>query len=422
MTLTINRRRVVAGLGLGVAAATIAMPSIVRGATTKITYWAWSEHIRGANALYPRFRELHPDIEVDIVNLNPQEIQDKLLIAMATGVGAPDVGLIIESRFPTYPPTGGLADVTEHLEGLQEQYAPRLWERLFHDGRAYGIPYINNSAVMFYRRDILERIGLSAAPDTWPDWIEAGKKVRALGDGIYMHQVSPGVPGNGPLNGYMESAGVQYFDAEGKTVKQNAKAAETLKFYNDLVKEHDIAFLVRHNSPEHFVAVKEGKLAALHSGNWGLDRLEQEAPDDAGKWSVAPWPRWSADAPAWTGTWGGSVLSIPRSGRNIDAAVEWAKFLGTNVDTQVGLWLNSYGFPTNLLAQQDPRMGEINPYLGTSMYTASLAPRETQYMNLVPDWPRVQVAMGRELDLMFGGKAPDQAWADFEAEMTSFYG
>ncbi|WP_333834824.1 ABC transporter substrate-binding protein [Rubrimonas sp.] len=419
----IDRRQVVRGLGAGVAATALGAPYIAKAATTKIVYWAWSEHVRGANALYPMFREMHPDIEVDIVNLNPQEIQDKILIAMATGVGAPDVGLIIEARFPTYPPTGGLADVTDHIAGLEDQYEPRLWERLHYNGRAFGMPYINNSAVMFYRRDIMERIGLSAPPDTWPEWIEAGRRVRALGEDIYMHQVSAGVPGNGPLMAYMESAGVQYFGQDGRTIRNNEKATQQLKFYHDIVHEHDIALLVRHNSPEHFVAIKTGKLAALHSGNWGLDRLEQEAADDFGKWGAAPWPRWSADAPPWTGTWGGSVLSIPRSGRNVDAAIEWAKFLGTNVEAQVGLWLNSYGYPANLRARQDPRLREINPFLGESMYESSLAPRETQYMNLVPDWPRIQVAMGRELDLMLGsGKAPERAWADFEAEMIGFYG
>jgi hypothetical protein len=57
------------------------------------------------------------------------------------------------------------------------------------------------------------------------------------------------------------------------------------------------------------------------------------------------------------------------------------------------------------------------------MYEASLKPRETRYFTLVPDWPRVQVAMGRQLDLMFKGDVtPEKAWADFEAEMVSFTG
>lgn len=422
MRTGIDRRGLIKGAGAALAAGTVAMPYVARGATAKITYWAWSEHVRGAKAVYPRFRELNPDIEVDIVNLNPQEIQDKILIAMATGTGAPDVGLIIENRFATYPPTGGLLDVTDAIGGLEKQYAPRLWSRLFHEGRAYGVPFMTSAALMFYRRDTFERAGIKAPIDTWPEWIEAGKKVRALGD-VYMHQVSAGVPGYGPLTAYFESKDAQIFDENGKTIRNNAKAAEQLKFYYDLVGTHDISLLVRHNSPEHFVAIKTGKLAALHSAAWGLDRLEQEAPDDKGKWGVMPWPRWSADAPAWTGTWGGSVLAIPKAGKNHEAALKWAMFLGTDPDTQVNIWLNSYNFPTNLEAQADPRLKDIQPYLNQSMYVDAMAPREVQYFNLVPDWPRIQVAMGRELDLMFAkSKTPEQAWADFEAEMVSVYG
>jgi lactose/L-arabinose transport system substrate-binding protein len=124
-----------------------------------------------------------------------------------------------------------------------------------------------------------------------------------------------------------------------------------------------------------------------------------------------------------TGTWGGSVLAIPRSGKNLNAAVAWAKFLGTNVDAQVGLWQSSYGYPTNTVAQKDPRLLEPQPYLGQSMYEASLKNRDTRYFTLIQDWPRVQVAMGRQLDIMFkGDRTPEQCWADFEAEMIAFTG
>lgn len=406
-------------------AATLATPFVVRAqAPTRITYWCWSEHARGARAVLPRFREMNPDIDVNIVNLNPQEIQDKVLIAMATGTGAPDVALIIESRFPTYPPTGGLLDVSEAIAPSKADVEPRLWDRLHHQGRAYGVPYINNAAVIFVRRDILARVGATAPVDTWPEWLEVGRKLRALDGNVYLQQVSAGVPGFGPLAAYLESAGVQIFDEAGRTVRGNRRAAEQLRFYFELGKpDGGVALLVRHNSPEHFVAIKTGRIAALHSGNWGLDRLEQEAPDDRGKWGVMAWPRWSASAPPWTGTWGGSVLAIPRRGRNIPAAVKWAVYLGTDTEAQVGLWQNGYGFPTSLKARQDPRIAAPQPYLGQSMYLDSLKPRATRYFNLVRDWPRVQVAIGRELDLMFAGrKTPEQAWTDFEAEMVSLYG
>ncbi|MFN8926443.1 MAG: extracellular solute-binding protein [Rhodospirillales bacterium] len=422
---TIRRRTVIAAGAAGAATAWLAgrAPAYAQGRTTKITYWCWSEHARGANAVYPKFREANPDVEVEIINLNPQEIQDKILVAMATGVGAPDVGLIIESRFPSYPSTGGLADVTEHVAPREGDFSPRLRSRLKYRDRYFGLPYIQNAAVMFYRADYFAEKGYGGPIDTWPEWIEAGKRIRDKGRNIFMNQVSPGAVGFGPLVGYLESAGVQIFDEAGKTVKSNRKGAETLRFYFDLVRTHDISLLVTHNSPEHFVAIKEGRLAALHSGNWGLDRLETEAKADQGKWKVQAWPRWSKDAPAVTGTWGGSVLVIPRANRNQAAALKWANFLSSNVDGQVGLWQNGYGFPTSLKAQQDPRLRQPQSFLGQSMYEASLANREVNYLNLVPDWPRVQIEIGRQMDAMFQGqKTPEQAWSDFEAAMVRQYG
>lgn len=398
-------------------------PAIAQGRTTRITYWCWSEHARGARAVYPRFREMHPDVEVEISNLNPQEIQDKILVAMATGVGAPDVGLLIESRYPSYPPTGGLLDVTQHVQPREADFAQRLRNRIKHNNRYYGFPYIQNAAVMFYRADYFAEKGYNVPIETWPEWIEAGRRIRDRQRNIYMHQISPGAVGFANLTGYLESYNAQIFGEDGKTVRNNEAARTVMRAYYDFVRTHEISLLVTHNTPEHFVAVREGRLAALHSGNWGLDRLETEAVADRGKWKVQAWPKWSASAPAITGTWGGSVLVIPRANRNQAAAIAWANFLSSNVDAQVGLWQNGYGFPTSVRAQNDPRLLEPQPFLGQSMYQASLQPREVNYLNLVPEWARVQIEAGRQIDAMFQGqKAPEQAWNDFEAAMVRQYG
>ena len=119
----------------------------------------------------------------------------------------------------------------------------------------------------------------------------------------------------------------------------------------------------------------------------------------------------------------GHVLVIPRANRNHAAAIKWASFLSSNVEAQVGLWQNGYGLPTSLTAQRDPRMREPQPFLGQSMFEASVEGREVFYTHLVRDWPRVQIEMGRQLDAMFqGNKTPDQAWNDFEAAMVRQYG
>ena len=49
------------------------------------------------------------------------------------------------------------------------------------DGRMMGMPFNSSTAIMFYNKDAFKKAGLDPAkpPQTWPDLIEAAKKIRA---------------------------------------------------------------------------------------------------------------------------------------------------------------------------------------------------------------------------------------------------
>ena len=51
------------------------------------------------------------------------------------------------------------------------------------------------------------------------------------------------------------------------------------------------------------------------------------------------------------------------SSRTSWAAAKWAQYLSADVDAQVGLWQNGYGFPTSLRAQADARLREPQGFL-----------------------------------------------------------
>jgi hypothetical protein len=65
---------------------------------------------------------------------------------------------------------------------------------------------------------------------------------------------------------------------------------------------------------------------------------------------VQYWPRWTREAPPATGTWGGSILAIPRATRNHPAAIKWALFLGTDIDAQIDALGEDYNTPIHLRA------------------------------------------------------------------------
>lgn len=416
LMLTATRRAILTS----VAAVTMAVASTAAYAKTKITYWAWTEHVAAANAVKAEFERQNPDIEVEISNLNPFDLQDKFLVAMAAGVGGPDVALILQRRFDIYLSTGGLLETTKEMTPLKGQYPDAVWSTLGKDGKTFAVPYDQNPSALFYRADIFEQNGIKTPLETWDDFVAAGKVLAAKGIFI-THISSPsGVPGVANLVEFLQSRNAQVFDADGKVVRDNKAARETLRFYYDLGRTHKIAFESRNNAPEFFQAIKDSKIAAYAVPAWAVFRLQKEAPDQSGKWRVMPWPKWGKDAPATTGAWGGNVLAIPKTSKNKEAALKWALFIGANADTQVRIWEEGHLLPAFQPALKSEALTKGEAYLGNqSIYEVAIKPSTLNPFNYF-DWAKAEVIIGNELDLMFGDKkTPEQAWDDIEKQLIS---
>ncbi|MBM6593593.1 ABC transporter substrate-binding protein [Microvirga pudoricolor] len=389
-------------------------------AKTKITYWAWTEHVAAANAVKTEFEKQNPDIEVEISNLNPFDLQDKFLVAMAAGVGGPDVALILQRRFDVYISTGGLLETTKEMSPLKGQYPAAVWSSIERDGKTYGVPYDQNPSALFYRSDIFEQNNIKVPFDTWDDFVAAGKVLSQKGIFITHVSAPSGVPGVANLVEYLQSRNAQIFDDNGKVVRNNALARETVRFYYDLARTHKIAFESRNNAPEFFQAIKDGRIAGYAVPSWALFRLQKEAPEQSGKWRAMPWPKWGANAPATTGAWGGNVLAIPKSSKNKEAALKWAQFIGANDITQIRIWEEGHLLPAFEPALKSEALLKGESYLGgQSIYESALKPRTLNNFNYF-DWAKTEVIVGNELDLMFGNKkTPEQAWDDIEKQLIS---
>src|SRR5262245_28523677 len=52
-----------------------------------------------------------------------------------------------------------------------------------YQGKLYGLPILSSARAFFYNRDLLVKAGLAAPPKTWDEFVQAAKKIRALGGG-----------------------------------------------------------------------------------------------------------------------------------------------------------------------------------------------------------------------------------------------
>jgi multiple sugar transport system substrate-binding protein len=51
-------------------------------------------------------------------------------------------------------------------------------------GTLYGLPILSSARAFFYNKALFARAGLSAPPRTWDDFVQAAKKIQALGGGV----------------------------------------------------------------------------------------------------------------------------------------------------------------------------------------------------------------------------------------------
>lgn len=381
-------------------------------AQTKITFWTWV----GLEPAIELFEAAHPDIDVELVTFGPWDLHDKLLTALAAGNGAPDVAMLVTRRFDAYLDTGQLVDLAPYLDQEYiDNVADSLWPAVTSNGGIYGVPTDFGPGVIWYRRDVFEANGIKAPIETWDDFIAAGKVIReASGGEQYMMPiyVPSGQWGVASFVQFLQSAGGNFYDADGNLIRDNALLEKMLSWYRDLVFEHDIAYPLPWFTPSFWALLESGKFVTLPANTSEGRNIQKFAPEQAGDWGVMPWPKWSEDAPAQTGIWGGNVLTIPKQSQQQEAAITFAKWLTGTVEGQVAYFEFVGGMPMYQPALKTERISAPEPFFGGDVITDAIlgSPTWNWYSEA-----ETTVIFGEQIDALFEDQVTvQQALESFE--------
>ncbi|HHV62144.1 MAG TPA: sugar ABC transporter substrate-binding protein [Firmicutes bacterium] len=330
----------------------------------KLTLWGWNIGIDALKAVASKFKETHPNVDFDFVEMNVQDVHDKLKASLMAGVGAPDICTVEQYYVQQIASKGGLVDLTKELQGLENKFARHAWVASKFRGSLYAIPWDIGPCALYYRKDIFDSLGVKP-PRTWADFVTVGKKVAAdlNGDGT-LDRYMLNIPLNDPYGYFMFiwSKKLKIFDENGNLVVDNPEAFEVMKWYTDLYLVHHVALPQNYWEPAWFNAIKEGRLATIPMAVWFAGQLKTQAPELSGKWRVSDWPSATGEK---TGTnWGGSTLVIPVQSKHKKEAIEFAKFMLATTEGQILSYKASNIFPAYLPALNSPVFKEPDPYFG----------------------------------------------------------
>ncbi|HZT48173.1 MAG TPA: extracellular solute-binding protein, partial [Hyphomicrobiaceae bacterium] len=178
-------------------------------------------------------------INMETIGLNDLQARATAAIQVSTG---PDIIMIFDNKAQLY--ADSLADVSsvcEEIAAAQGGYYD-LAKANTHDGKKWiAVPYCIIGAMIAYRKSWFDELGISKFPETWEEYREVGKKLKAKGRPL--GQTLGHTVGDAPAFAYpfLWSWGGREVEADGKTVKLNTKeTVESVKFMTAFWKEaHD---------------------------------------------------------------------------------------------------------------------------------------------------------------------------------------
>lgn len=259
----------------------------------KITVWAWDPNFNIAimEEAKTRFNAINPDVEIEIIDYAKADVEQKLNIGLASNEAdtLPDIVLIEDYNAQKYLQAfpGSFADLTDSFN--YDEFAPYKVKLMTLDSKVYGVPFDSGVAGTYYRKDILEQAGFTAADlenITWDEFIEIGETVKDK-TGVYMCAFDP--TDNGLVRIMLQSAGSWYYDDAGKPFLAG----------NDVMKASLETYAKIINSPmtkqtsgwsEWVGAINSGDTASISTGVW-ITGSVKAGEDQAGNWALAPIPR-----------------------------------------------------------------------------------------------------------------------------------
>ncbi|GAA1977920.1 ABC transporter substrate-binding protein [Microbacterium pumilum] len=286
------------------------------------------------------------------------------------------------------------------------------------DGRLVGFGTDIGPQAICYRADLFEAAGLPTDPE----------EVAALFDGDWdnyfdvadQYKEATGKPmidsAHSVFQGMINQIEFPYDEPDGTVVATTSQ--ETEDAYNAVVERAipNSAYGPQW-SDDWNASMANGEFASMLCPAWMLGIIEGNAPEVTG-WSVAN------AFPNGGGNWGGSYLTVPANGKNVEAALALADWL-TSAGTQEKTFVNAGQYPSVIEAQSSPAIVDsTNAYFndaptGTIFGERSEAVTVNTYKSV--DFFKYNQALQDAITRVFDGLEDQQtAWDTYVAQVEAF--
>ncbi|MEI4484758.1 sugar ABC transporter substrate-binding protein [Frigidibacter sp. MR17.14] len=387
--------------------------------------------------LMGEFNKAHPDIKVEWVTLEENVLRQRVTTDIATGGGQYDVLTIGNYEVPIWAKQNWLVPLKDMPEGYDaDDILPALQKALSVDGTLYAAPFYGESAMIMYRKDLMEKAGLTM-PET-PTWAfikEAAEKMTDKAGEVYGICLR-GKAGWGEnmafITAMANSEGARWFDMDWKPQFDSPEWKTTLDTYLELMTKYGPPGASSNGFNENLALFQTGKcgmwMDATVAASFVTNPKDSQVADKVG---FAPFPvrEGGQNHGNWLWSWN---LAIPSGSKKQDAAkafVAWAtsKEYTTLVASEEGIANVPPGTRTSLYENAD--YAKAAPFADltiksiNAVNTDKPSDQEIPYTGAqfvsIPEFQAIGTAVGQQFSAALAGTVKaDQALASAQQLTT----
>ncbi len=337
------------------------------GEKTKIVVWIWEDAKNVIDLNMPAFKEKYPNIDVDLHVLAQADVYQNFLIAASSADKVPDIVNLESHRLSQMIETGGLLDISDKVAPYKDKMNAYKWADATKDGKAYAMPWDSGPVVMFYRNDLFKQAGLPSDPKevaeqlkTWDDYKRFAKQLKEK-TGVAIMADSKTKTDGTIFQEMLWQHDQWFFGKDGSVQVDSPEFIKIGQYFVDMMNAGYVNE-VEPWSDAWYSSFQQNKQATIVGASWYDGLLPSLIdPKGAGKWSVAPMPKWSADDKYSSAIDGGSNLAINKNSKHPEEAWKFIEFMLGNDASQLKMMEGGL-FPSLETTYQDPVFQEKVPY------------------------------------------------------------
>ncbi len=353
---------------LALAGAAIVAAAIAQSSAVTIQYATWDESRRPVDEkVIKAFEAIHPNIKVKY-NIVPWDAYWQKAAAMTAGGVTFDVMWMNLDNLPFYVSQGALEPLT--ISASESKVIPSAMIAPYRtsSGKVYGIPLGPQAVSVYVNRDLFKKRGVPVPTKswTWDQMLAAAQKLTFMDGNKKIWGI------NGQDMQIDLEYGMSFFYTFGGTtiIKKTATGyvanldstfKSTAQKLYDLIYKYHVAPSSKEVTQVGYQIFLAGQMGIYVEGTWMTGVLNGNPKLN---WTYAPFPTLKAGDKPKVST-SAHALVIPKGAKEKTAALEFAKYVTTNVDAQAlisnnGLLAtNSDGYKTQYSKSLPGRNAEV---------------------------------------------------------------